>query len=74
VRHRVRPPALLRDTGKGLCVLAGAAALQAMEQHQVLFGRAGRRRSLQMVHINEISIRRGPAFTHQGRRLAQVAA
>ena len=74
VRHAVGPAALARHGGKGLRVLAGAAALQAVEEHQVLRWRRRIGRALQVVDIDKVAVGRGPALAREDRRRAEVAA
>ena len=73
VRHAVGPATLARHGGEGLRVLAGAAAFQAVEEHQVLRRGRGIGPTLQVVDIDEVAIGRGPAFAAEHRRRAEVA-
>ena len=62
---------MLRNGAESLRILALAAALQAVEQDQVT--RSSRAFAQQMIDINEVTIGRGPAFTREARRSAEVA-
>ena len=70
VRHAVGPAALLSNAAEGLRVLALAAAFEAVEQHQVALRTGGR----DLIDVDEVAVRRGPALACEDRRGAQVAA
>jgi hypothetical protein len=71
VRQRDRPAALRRFGREALRVVAGRRAFQAVEQHQ---GRGGGARLQRQVDVDEVAVRRGPAFALQHRHAGSRAA